>query len=148
MKIMTWNVNRFDGVTWNWYDKKEDLSIDKREKTAKEIIAKISKEVNTSNDIAILQEVPYCKYPYNKNVHEIDMWKDLFKERDLDVILPNIIKNVPLNVTIAITTRETDWKANSKNIIKFDDSGIDYSNAYIEVNTDRVRLLGMFVEEE
>ena len=34
MKIITWNVNRFDGV-WDWYHFKGDLAEEEREEHAK-----------------------------------------------------------------------------------------------------------------
>ena len=36
MKIITWNINRFDGV-WDWYEKKKDKDTKYREKMAKAI---------------------------------------------------------------------------------------------------------------
>ena len=35
---MTWNINRFDGADWSWYEKKKDKSMDERERIADKII--------------------------------------------------------------------------------------------------------------
>lgn len=142
MRIMTWNINRFDGADWSWYEKKKDKSMDERERIADKIINVLNREVKTENDIAILQEIPYRSHPYVKNTYEIESWKDLLKKQELEVHLPNITIE-PLNVTIAVTATETVWQFRDKNIIKFDNDGKAYSNAYIEVYKDRVRLLGI-----
>ena len=42
MKIITWNINRFDGV-WDWYEKKKDKDTKYREKMAKAIIGYLAK---------------------------------------------------------------------------------------------------------
>ena len=58
MKIITWNVNRFDGL-WEWSSQKNDLPMDRRREIANKIIEKLKVLLTSPDDIAILQEVPY-----------------------------------------------------------------------------------------
>ena len=141
MRIMTWNINRFDGL-WDWYNSGKDIPKDKREDIVAKVIDALNSEIKTASDIAILQEVPYCPMPYDKNAFEIDFWKQIFEKKKLKIHLPNITI-APVNVTIAVTAIETDWQFRDKKIVKFDDSGKAYSNAYIEACMDRVSLLGI-----
>lgn len=57
MKIITWNINRFDGV-WDWYEKKKDKDTKYREKMAKAIIGYLVKLISNEDDVAVLQEFP------------------------------------------------------------------------------------------
>ena len=61
MKIITWNINRFDGV-WDWYEKKKDKDTKYREKMAKAIIGYLVKLISNEYDVAVLQEFPYYEY--------------------------------------------------------------------------------------
>lgn len=65
MKIITWNINRFDGV-WDWYEKKKDKDTKYREKMAKAIIGYLVKLISNEDDVAVLQEFPY--YEYNGSI--------------------------------------------------------------------------------
>ena len=76
MRIMTWNVNRFDG-TWDYYRKQHDIEMPERIIYAKRILEKLSKALLSLDDIVILQEVPYRgddrEDEWERN------WKDLFQ---------------------------------------------------------------------
>ena len=68
MKILTWNVNNYNGSNWNlmdnnWADN-EDI---KRENNANKIFEKVTSIIEQPDDIAILQEFPYQ-----------DKWKNIF----------------------------------------------------------------------
>lgn len=64
MKIITWNINRFDGV-WDWYEKK-DKDTEYRKNMAEEIIGYLVKLISNEYDVAVLQEFPY--YEYNGSI--------------------------------------------------------------------------------
>ena len=76
MKIITWNVNRFDG-TWEWYSKKADMPIDKRKECANKIIEKLKSLLITPEDVAIIQEVPYRDFDWKD---EWNYWQKVFAE--------------------------------------------------------------------
>lgn len=56
MRVVTWNVNRFNG-TRDWYHE-GDLEISERLVYAQKIVEKLKTIIETEDDIAILQEVP------------------------------------------------------------------------------------------
>ena len=81
MKIITWNVNRFDGV-WDWYHFKGDLAEEEREEHAKKIVEKLSELLTNPDDIAILQEIPYYnswRRSENKKKEWNNKWKYFFE---------------------------------------------------------------------
>ena len=60
MKIMTWNVNNFNGESWNpkvnsWGNN----DIEKRKENASKIFKEVTSIIDSENDIAILQDFPY-----------------------------------------------------------------------------------------
>ena len=57
MRVVTWNVNRFNG-TRDWYHE-GDLEISERLVYAQKIVEKLKTIIETEDDIAILQEVPF-----------------------------------------------------------------------------------------
>ena len=155
MKIITWNVNRFDNVH-DWYSCKEDLPLMKREECAKTICEKLAEMLKNKDDIAILQEIPYCDIEYVKNEWE-SIWKETFKSFNLKVMhwldeepsRTDFNYSGSMNVTIAVAKEDTNW------IIRpFDLRKIclgkwkgcwNYLNRYIELENGNMSILGFHV---
>lgn len=140
MKIITWNINRFDGV-WDWYEKKKDKDIKYREKMAKAIIGYLVKLISNEDDVAVLQEFPY--YEYNGSIQwgcdEYSNWTSLFEKNNLTVIEPY---KKGLNVTVAVVPKQKSvWKKTDGDDCKtsFKDG---YLNKYIELLKE-FRILGI-----
>lgn len=135
---MTWNINRFDGE-WNWYDKKMDLIEEKREEIAKETIRIISQYISNENDVAILQEFPFFKMPFNREV-EYDKWKQFFKLSGLKVIGPYGTGN---NRTVAVVPRN-DWEKITPSF--FEDSK-DYLNKIVVIKKNSAIFVGVHIPD-
>lgn len=151
MKVVTWNINRFNGV-WDWYHKKSDLQMPQRKECANIIIEKLSDLLTTTEDIAILQEVPYR-----------DEWED-WKQFLLDSFECKVMlwfDNEPYrkdfnykskNVTIAITKKDSKWtiRPYESRIVRFGetDGYSDYVNKYIELVNGNMSLLGLHLSSD
>lgn len=148
MKIITWNVNRFDGIC-DWY-KYGDLPIEERVEVVKKIIEKISELLTTSDDIIILQEIPYRDADWN------DEWKKNWEKYFENFKVMFWFKNEPKrkdfnykyskNVTIAVTKEESNWNIRpyEERKIKFKKTKgcYDYMNRYIELKNGELSILG------
>lgn len=152
MKIMTWNVNRFNG-TWDYYRKHHDIEMSERIIYAKKILGKLSEALLSLDDIAILQEVPYRGD--NREDEWERNWKDLFE--DLSVMFwfkdepegKDFNYNGTKNVTIAVTKKNGNWKLRPFELraIKFGKTKKcwDYVNRYIELENGELSLLGVYI---
>lgn len=155
MRIVTWNVNRFDGVH-DWFYA-GDLEIAIRKKYANKILDKIKTLITDKNDIAILQEIPF------EDSEMKEVWMKLL-EKEKNLVVHSWFyekgkkegKREDLNynskhITVAITTSESDWKLRDfgNRVVKFNKTKgmYDYANRYIEMeNRDMdISLLGMHV---
>lgn len=140
MKIITWNINRFDGV-WNWYYKKKDKDTEYRKNMAEEIIGYLLTLISNEDDVAVLQEFPY--FEYNGSIQrdrvEYDEWTSLFEKNNLTVIEPY---GKGLNVTVAVVPKQKSvWKKTEGDDCKtsFKDG---FFNKYIEL-LEEFRILGI-----
>ena len=144
MKILTWNVNNFNGSNWNlmdnnWADN-EDI---KRENNANKIFEKVTSIIEQPDDIAILQEFPYQ-----------DKWKNIFDNEYKNHTIISWYHNDSDKefcvepkyggVTVAIVKNNSWWYLRSLNGHK-SNKKVDYSNRYIEMyNADEeINLLGV-----
>lgn len=146
MKILTWNVNNFNGSNWNlmdnnWADN-EDI---KRENNANKIFEKVTSIIEQPDDIAILQEFPYQ-----------DKWKNIFDNEYKNHTIISWYHNDSDKefcvepkyggVTVAIVKNNSWWYLRSLNGHKSNkNKKVDYSNRYIEMyNADEeINLLGV-----
>lgn len=146
MKILTWNVNNFNGSNWNlmdnnWADN-EDI---KRENNANKIFEKVTSIIEQPDDIAILQEFPYQ-----------DKWKNIFDNEYKNHTIISWYYNDSDKefcvepkyggVTVAIVKNNSWWYLRSLNGHKSNkNKKVDYSNRYIEMyNADKeINLLGV-----
>ena len=146
MKILTWNVNNFNGSNWNlmdnnWADN-EDI---KRENNANKIFEKVTSIIEQPDDIAILQEFPYQ-----------DKWKNIFDNEYKNHTIISWYYNDSDKefcvepkyggVTVAIVKNNSWWYLRSLNGHKSNkNKKVDYSNIYIEMyNADKeINLLGV-----
>ena len=146
MKILTWNVNNFNGSNWNlmdnnWADN-EDI---KRENNANKIFEKVTSIIEQPDDIAILQEFPYQ-----------DKWKNIFDNEYKNHTIISWYYNDSDKefcvepkyggVTVAIVKNNSWWYLRSLNGHKSNkNKKVDYSNRYIEMyNVDKeINLLGV-----
>lgn len=146
MKILTWNVNNFNGSNWNlmdnnWADN-EDI---KRENNANKIFEKVTSIIEQPDDIAILQEFPYQ-----------DKWKNIFDNEYKNHTIISWYYNDSDKefcvepkyggVTVAIVKNNSWWYLRSLNGHKSNkNKKVDYSNRYIEMyNADEeINLLGV-----
>lgn len=75
MKILTWNVNNFNGngKKWNYkahnWENNEDT--EERKKNANKIFEEVTSKIEQADDIAILQEFPYQE----------DEWKNIIDNK-------------------------------------------------------------------
>lgn len=146
MKILTWNVNNFNGSNWNlmdnnWADN-EDI---KRENNANKIFEKVTSIIEQPDDIAVLQEFPYQ-----------DKWKNIFDNEYKNHTIISWYHNDSDKefcvepkyggVTVAIVKNNSWWYLRSLNGHKSNkNKKVDYSNRYIEMyNADEeINLLGV-----
>lgn len=144
MKIITWNINRFDGV-WDWSYEKKDNDTEARKNMAKEIISYLVPLISNEDDVAVLQEFP-CYGWYNGRIQydcdEYSKWISLFEDNNLTVIEPY---GKGLNVTVAVVPRQKSvWKKTDGDDCKtsFKDG---YLNKYIEL-LEEFRILGIHLD--
>ena len=157
MKIITWNVNRFDGV-WDWYHFKGDLAEEEREEHAKKIVEKLSELLTNPDDIAILQEIPYYnswRRSENKKKEWNNKWKYFFENFKVMFWFDNEQESKELfnlkakNVTIAVAAKDSYWnlrsfQSKSKKIIFGKTKGAyDYANNYVELENGNMSMLGL-----
>ena len=149
MKIITWNVNRFDRAH-NWYRKNKkpaDLPIPERKECAEKIIKKLSELLTSLDDIAVLQEVPYS------NEWETT-WKALFKNFETSLWFDVEPKRKDFNynsnnVTIAVTIKGSNWTLRpfDSTKVKFgkDEKKAcwNYVNRYVELENGSKSILGL-----
>ena len=149
MKVVTWNINRFDGV-WDWYNN-GDLPMPQRKECANKITEKLSELLTTMEDIAILQEVPYRGAGWKDEWNE--HWKSFLNERfkvmlwfDNEPERKDFNYSSSKNVTIAITKKGSNWAIRSyeSRAVKFGETNgcSDYVNRYIELVNGNMSLLG------
>lgn len=146
MKILTWNVNNFNGSNWNLMDNKwADNEVIKRENNANKIFEKVTSIIEQPDDIAILQEFPYQ-----------DKWKNIFDNEYKNHTIISWYYNDSDKefcvepkyggVTVAIVKNNSWWYLRSLNGHKSNkNKKVDYSNRYIEMyNADKeINLLGV-----
>lgn len=159
MKVMTWNVNRFDGGAWDWFKENRDLPMDNRKEYANKIIEKLRELIKTKEDIAILQEVPYRDFDWKD---EWIIWKKLFSGFKVMLWFDDEPQRDDFNymfsknVTIAVANEGCDWNIRpfDKRKIRFkktkDKKGKeywDYTNRYIELENGKESILGIHVSD-
>ncbi len=146
MKILTWNVNNFNGSNWNLMDNNwADNEVIKRENNANKIFEKVTSIIEQPDDIAILQEFPYQ-----------DKWKNIFDNEYKNHTIISWYYNDSDKefcvepkyggVTVAIVKNNSWWYLRSLNGHKSNkNKKVDYSNRYIEMyNADKeINLLGV-----
>lgn len=156
MKVVTWNINRFDGV-WDWYNGKGDLPMPQRKECANRIVEKLSELLTTVEDIAILQEVPYRGADWEDEWNE--HWKSFLNERfkvmlwfDNEHERKDFNYSFSKNVTIAITKKDSNWTIRSyeSRNVKFGKTNgySDYVNRYIELVNGTISLLGFHLSSD
>lgn len=145
MKIMTWNVNRFNGNSsyeiWN----------EAKLRYSKRVLAYIKERITDKNDIAIIQEFP----PYYKDEEMIKLYKneyELLSWYDIDEKFgkPEKRNAKIISRTVALVTRESMWdlKEFSEAICFGMDGGkYNYVNKYVQiVNSEyKIGLLGVHI---
>lgn len=155
MRIMTWNINRFNGI-WNSYYN-GDLQQKKRKEYAGKITDKLKEFLVDENDIIVLQEMPY-------NNEWEQLWKptiekkELFTFSNLDIGKKYNYKKLcytSYSQTIAITTKESNWKSVEKidelNLtFDLDKNKRPYTNRYVEMYnaTINMSLIGVHLNRE
>lgn len=162
MKIMTWNINRFNGI-WNSYYNGFNLHQKAREEYADKITDKLREFLVDENDIVVLQEVPYVLE--NKNEWE-QLWKPTIEKKKLFTFSNlDIGKKCNYNglwytshtQTIAITTEASNWKSVEKMDdlkLRFDEDKENnkrpYTNKYVEMYnaTINMSLIGVHLNSE
>ncbi len=148
MKILTWNVNNFNGKKWNYkahnWNNNEDT--EERENNANKIFKEVTSKIEQADDIAILQEFPYQEIEW-KNIidtkyenHTIISWYHDDSDKEFRV------EPKYGGVTVAIVTKDSNWKLRSLKEHQHNKNKIvDYSNRYIEMRNDdkNINLLGV-----
>ena len=160
MRVVTWNVNRFNGIN------KGDLEISERLVYAQKIVEKLKTIIETEDDIAVLQEVPFTERPGGngwEGWNKFEGWKQLL-EKDFEVHSwfseeykkqkkdrrPDFQYRAQ-SITVAITMKNSKkWqlrKFNEDKVIKFKitKGKHDYANRYIEMENGNISLLGIHV---
>ena len=156
MRIMTWNINRFNGI-WNSYYNGFDLYQKAREEYADKITDKLKEFLVDENDIVVLQEVPYnneWKQLWKPTIEK----KKLFTFSNLDIGKQsnyNELWYTSYSQTIAITAKESNWKSVEKIDklnLKFDldKNKRPYTNKYVEMYnaTINMSLIGVHLNWE
>lgn len=146
MKIMTWNVNNFNGGRWNpkvnsWGNN----DIKEREENANKIFEKVTSIIKGDDDIAILQEFPY---------HE-NKWKKYFDTNYKDRMIiaswyyeesdKKFCADTEYGITIAVVTKSSKWTLRSLSEHSYNNKKVDYSNRYIELynKNKNINLIGV-----
>lgn len=147
MKIITWNVNRFDR-DHNWYiphKAPDDLPVPERKECAEKIILKLSELLTSPDDIAILQEVPYHK-------EWETTWKVLFENFETSLWFDAEPKREDFNynstnITIAVTIKDSNWTLRpfDSRKVKFgkEKACWNYVNRYVELENGSISILGL-----
>lgn len=159
MRVVTWNVNRFNG-TRDWYHE-GDLEISERLVYAQKIVEKLKTIIETEDDIAILQEVPFNRNEW-EGVKEFEGWGKLL-EKDFGVHAwfneeykkqeedrrKDFNYEQSNNFTIAITMKQSRWRLRTfdNRFINFgeEDGMHNWANRYIEMENGKISLLGIHV---
>ena len=107
MKIITWNVNRFNGTS------KYDIWIEARKRYLKEVYTYIEQQQIGEDDIILLQEVPRDMEWQDviKENYKILSWYDdneKFIDEKSDITIENRNSRFR-SQTIAIVTKESNW---------------------------------------
>lgn len=150
MKIITWNVNRFNGTS------KYDIWIEARKRYLKEVYTYIEQQQIGEDDIILLQEVPRDMEWQDviKENYKILSWYDdneKFIDEKSDITIENRNSRFR-SQTIAIVTKESNWdlkkfcdainfgKCDEKNGGKF-----NYVNRYVQLKNkkSKIELLGI-----
>lgn len=145
MKIMTWNVNRFNG-TWDYFHNGYDLQQKAREEYVDTIIGKMKEYLVDEDDIVVLQEVPYCIKNYNEWER---LWKPRFESKELFTFSnldigkkcdnKELYYDISQTHTVAITTNKTNWESikiidDLKVLLDLNEDGKrPYVNKYVEM---------------
>ena len=143
MKIMTWNVNNFNGGGWNpkvnsWGNN----DIKEREENASKIFEKVTSIIKGDDDIAILQEFPYHEnkwkeyFDTNYKDHGIIAW--YYEESD-----KKFCADTEYGITIAVVTKSSNWTLRSLSEHSYNNKKVDYSNRYIELYNKNINLIGV-----
>lgn len=155
MNIMTWNVNRFNGI-WDAYYNGFDLQQKARVEYAEKIIDKIREFLREVDDIVVLQEVPY---QIENNNEWKELWKPLIEKKEL-LAFSNLdigkkcsykeLYYTSHTQTVAITTKESTWKSVEKIddlnlLLDLENNKRPYANRYVEMyNADKgMSLIGI-----
>lgn len=145
MKIMTWNVNMFNGDRWsskdhNWTNNQES----ERNKNAENIFKFVVQNVIADSDIAILQEFPHHEENWRSEFekkyisHRIKTW--YYEDLDKDYCV-----NTKYGVTVAIIKENSKWDLSRLSNHSLNGNGqVDYSNRYIDLhnNDKNINLMG------
>ena len=148
MKIITWNINRFNGTSAS------KIWIEARKCYLKEVFEHIKLHIKEKDDIILLQEFPYqWELPEAiKGKYKILSWYDVEGEKKfINTESGRTEKNRnsgPISLTIAIVTAESHW-----NLKKFDDAinfgkfgeKFNYVNKYVQLRNEKseIELLGI-----
>ena len=145
MKIMTWNVNNFNGESWNpkvnsWGNN----DIEKRKENASKIFKEVTSIIDSENDIAILQEFPYHEnkwkeyFDINYTGYRIISW--YYNESDR-----KFCADAKYGITIAVVKKDNNWTLRSLSEHSYNNKKVDYSNRYIEVynKNKNINLIGV-----
>lgn len=148
MKIVTWNVNKFNGNNWNPANHKwQDNEMEKRDENASKIFEEVTSIIEQADDIAILQEFPYHENKWKEAFenhytnHVISAW--YYDESDKDICV-----ETEYGVTVAVVKKDSNWERRSLSEHLLDNkkrNKVDYSNRYIELynaNKD-IKLIGV-----
>lgn len=143
MKIMTWNVNKFNGGSWNPKEHKwKDNDIGKRKENACKIFEEVTSIIEHEDDIAILQEFPYHENDWKEDFdryykdHMIIAW--YYEEPDRKFCV-----ETKYGITIAVVKKDNKWTLRSLSEHAYNNKKVDYSNRYIELYNKDINLIGV-----
>lgn len=153
MKIITWNVNKFNGGRWNpkvnsWGNN----DIKEREENASKIFKEVTSIIKGDDDIAILQEFPYHENYVNGN-EEVD-WKKYFEDNHEGYRIiawyynesdKKFCADAKYGITIAVVKKDNKWTLRSLSQHSYNNKKVDYSNRYIELYNKgmNINLIGV-----
>ena len=143
MRLMTWNVNKFNGNRWspkdhNWMDNQDIV----RKENAKKIFEVIAQNIVADNDIAILQEFPYHEENWKREFenqyknHSIISWYHEDQDKDYCV-------NTEYGVTVAVVKKNGNSKWHLHRLSNHslnEKKTVDFSNRYIELFNDDIGI--------
>lgn len=151
MKIITWNVNRFNGTS------QCDIWMEARKRYLKEVYKYIEEQQIGKDDIVLLQEVPSDMEWQDviKENYEILSWyddnekfihdKSDIDKSDIDITIENRNSRFR-SQTIAIVSKESNWELKKFNeAINFEKEGdkFNYVNKYVQLIYEKIELLGI-----